>query len=78
MTVDISPETQRKLDQRLATGRYRSPDELLQDAFEALDERDQWLIDLRESLAEMESGQTVPADDVFEEIRRERGWARAS
>ena len=78
MTVDISPETQRKLDQRLATGRYRSPDEVLQEAFDALDEKDQWLMDLREILAEMEAGQTVPAEEVFEEIRRERGWARAS
>jgi predicted transcriptional regulator len=79
MTVDVSAETKQQLEQRLATGRYTGPDELIRVALVALDEKErdvQWLADLRESLAEMEAGQTMPVSEAFDDVRREQGWKR--
>lgn len=78
MTVDVSAETKQQLEQRLATGRYTGPDELIRVALVALDEKErdrQWLGELRESLAEMEAGQTIPVSEAFDEVRREQGWS---
>lgn len=36
---------------------------------------DQWLAELRESLAEMEAGQMIPVSEAFDEVRREQGWS---
>jgi Arc/MetJ-type ribon-helix-helix transcriptional regulator len=75
MNVEVSPETKQKLDQRLATGRYASPDELLQFAPDALarqeqgDEHAQFVADLKESLEDERAGRTHSLQEIDVEFR---------
>ena len=75
MIVEVSPETKQMLDQRLATGRYGSPDELLQVALDALAEQekdrehDQLVADLKGSLEDEKAGRTHSLEEVDAEFR---------
>jgi len=75
MNLEISPETKQKLNQRLATGRYASSDELLQVGFDALAEQEkgqehaQLVADLRESLEDERAGRTHSLEEFDAEIR---------
>jgi Arc/MetJ-type ribon-helix-helix transcriptional regulator len=75
MNVEVSPETKQRLDQRLATGRYASPDELLQVALDALaaqekgQEDARLVADLRESLEDEKAGRTHSLEEVDAEFR---------
>lgn len=75
MTVDVSPETKQRLDQRLATGRYRSPDELLRVALDALAdqerdaERAELVAELERSLEDERAGRTLSLQEFDAEFR---------
>ena len=74
MTIDVSPEMKRRVEDRLASGGYGSPDELLRDAFEALDEKQQFaksVAALRKSVADEKAGRTRPVQDAVEDLKRE-------
>jgi Arc/MetJ-type ribon-helix-helix transcriptional regulator len=74
MTIDVSPEMKRRVEDRLASGGYRSPDELLRDAFDALDEKQQFarsVAALRKSVADEKAGRTRPVQDAVEDLKRE-------
>ncbi len=78
MNVSISQRNLERIKRKVASGRYSSLDDVLDDALALLDERDsalEWeLADTKEKLlqglAEAKSGQSVPAEQVFQELRR--------
>lgn len=79
MTIALSPETTRLIEQHLAAGPYRSADELLQAALTSFDqpgdvddlelnEEDQKALD--EGLAQIERGEGIPWEEVRESLRQ--------
>ena len=75
MTITLSPETQRLLEDQLNTGNFASADEVLRAALQALDELselDQATLDAIDvSEEENERGEFVDWDDVREDVRAE-------
>ena len=78
MDVPISQRNLDHLERKVASGRYDSLDDVLDKALALLDERDlaldQELADVwqkvRQGFAEVEDGQSIPAAQVFHELRR--------
>ena len=73
MTIELTDELQKIVDQKLETGEYDSATAVVAEALNALVERDRTLETIREGIADMEAGRTHPAEEVFEEIRQELG-----
>jgi antitoxin ParD1/3/4 len=82
MTISLSPETQRLLDERLKAGTYASADDLLREALEALELRERDEADLQalkakleRGAAQAERGELVDPDVVLqkiEDLKRQR------
>ena len=76
MTIDLSPAAVKLLDEQMARGKFASPADVVEQALQLFakhQSEEESLAALRESIAEMEAGQTHPANEVFEEIRQKRG-----
>ena len=70
MTIDLSPAAEKLLNEQLARGGFASPSDLVEQALRLYGfqmTEDESLAALRESIAEMEAGETIPAEQVFEE-----------
>jgi Arc/MetJ-type ribon-helix-helix transcriptional regulator len=75
MTVTLSPETQRLIDERMRLGDYASPDDLIRIALESfegatvegLDAETQAAIDRAEEQADRGGG--IPVDEAFDRLR---------
>lgn len=77
MSIDLSPTAQQLLNEQMARGGFSSPSDLVEQALRLYGfhtTKEESIAALRESAAEMEAGETVPADQVFEEIRSRHGW----
>ena len=78
MTIDLLPTAEKLLSEQMARGGFASSSDLVEQAlrlygFQMTEEES--LADLRESIVEMEAGETIPAEQVFKEIRDKHGWA---
>ena len=69
----LPPELQQFAEQQIASGKYRDEQELIQDSVRLLRDREQQLDKLREDLCvgleEIERGEVVPGEEVFEQLR---------
>ena len=75
MSVTLSPRAEAMIEQRIAAGSYRDVDELIEDALQALDERER-LARLRAAIASSDAqiarGEGIPyTDNLMDEIERE-------
>jgi len=72
MTVSLSPETQKLLDEKLQTGQYSSPDEVVRAALEALNELggldEQTLDAIDRAEEQIERGEVHDLKDVRQRI----------
>ena len=83
MEVSISEQNLAHIMRKLESGKYSSPDEVVGSALALLDERDialeSELEDMRESVRQgtdqADSGQVVPASEVFSELRQRNAAA---
>lgn len=72
MTLQLSPEQERRVAEALRSGVYRGPDEVIDRALEVLHEQDEWLTANRQSInakihrgmAELERGEGIPEDEL--------------
>jgi putative addiction module CopG family antidote len=77
MTVTLSPQTQKLIDERLSSGEYATVDDVLHAALTALDELESIELDeetldaLDEAEDQIERGEVVKWKDVRDEIRAE-------
>ena len=72
MGYAFPPDIQERMGERMASGQYRSEDDLLRDALRALDEELDDLSAVQEAIAEWRAGDDgVPLDEGFDSIRRE-------
>lgn len=78
MTISLSPETQRLLEEQLKRGQYSSADELLRAALQTFDQTETFDYEdldpetraaIEEGEAQFQRGEGRPWDEVREEIR---------
>ena len=83
MTIDLKPEQQRVIDLAVRSGVYRSPDDVLDQAFEIIREQldlEDWMIEQREAVAahiekgflQAERGELIDGDAAVELLRKRR------
>jgi Arc/MetJ-type ribon-helix-helix transcriptional regulator len=70
MSYAFPPPLDRLVHEALSTGAYRSEDELLLEAIQALRERDEAVAGIQEGLADDDAGRTRSLREVDEEMRR--------
>ena len=83
MEVSINEQNLAHIMRKVESGKYSSPDEVIDSALALLDEHDtaleSELNEMRESVRqgteEADSGQVVPATDVFNELRQRNAAA---
>jgi Arc/MetJ-type ribon-helix-helix transcriptional regulator len=75
MPYQFPPDIQHMVDVKMASGRYRSQDELLLDALQTLNDHDQAVADILEGIEDERAGRTRPLAEVDADIRRELGFA---
>ena len=88
MTITLRPELEEAIEQAMRTGSYRSPEEVIGRALEALCSEDQWLLDRQDDIAnkieralvQFERGECFSAEESLADMeRRKAAWlARAS
>ena len=77
MNVPLSPEQERLIREKVESGHYRSPDEVIDTALRLLDERDRKLEALRKDVQEgLASGVAGPFDEAAEKRIIARGRER--
>lgn len=83
MTIDLKPEQQRVIDLAVQSGAYKSPGEVLDQAFEIIREQldlEDWMLGQRGEVAthietgfaQAERGELIDGDAVVEILRRRR------
>jgi putative addiction module CopG family antidote len=71
MPYAFPPDVDQLVRSRMATGNYRSEDELLRCALEALAEQEDDLQAIQEALAELEADDPgLPLEEAFREVRQ--------
>jgi putative addiction module CopG family antidote len=71
MTISVPADIQQFIDTRLATGSYATEDEVLRDAFRALQNEDEEVLAIQRAIDEWQQGDDgVPVDEAFVEIRK--------
>lgn len=75
MDIDLSPETRRLVEERLKSGAYRSADEVVRAALNALGEVETYALDeqtldaIDRAEDQIERGEVRDWDDVREDVR---------
>jgi antitoxin ParD1/3/4 len=85
MEITLSPELEHLVQVKTKTGLYQSASDVICEALWLLDDRDhryesgfdQLRHDIHQGLTALERGDTIPADDVFQELRR-RGRSQST
>ena len=71
MATSVPPDVQRAIDARLATGKYATPDDVLRDAFRALDSEDEDVSAIQQAIDAWQQGEEgLPLDEAFDQVRR--------
>jgi antitoxin ParD1/3/4 len=73
MSIDLSPEDQKKVADLVASGRFDSAKDALHAGLEAIEEDPEWQAYARDrieaGLADLEAGRTRPAEEVLAKLR---------
>jgi Arc/MetJ-type ribon-helix-helix transcriptional regulator len=83
MTIDLKPEQQRVIDLAVRSGAYRNPGEVLDQAFEIIQEQldlEDWMLEQREAVTahiekgfvQAERGESIDGDAAVEMLRQRR------
>ena len=75
MNVTLSPEATELVNDRLRSGEYNNPSEVLEEALMVLRERDdkdyrEAVEGIRRGIEDAEAGRTQPLAEAFQDIRR--------
>lgn len=83
MAIHLKPEQEDRIEQALRSGAYAGPDEVIDQALEMLQERDQWLREhgvelaakIEEGYASAQRGELLDEDEVRANMkRRKEAW----
>ena len=75
MAYPFPPVLDQLIREELATGAYRSEDDVLVEAMQALRDRDEAIAGIQEGLSDLDAGRVRPLSDVDAEIRAKHGIA---
>ena len=70
MTISLTPELDRVLKEKLASGRYRSVEDVLVAAFRALNDEEETIAAILEGNADYEAGRYRPLEESDAEFRK--------
>jgi predicted transcriptional regulator len=73
MTYQLPPEIDQRIQSQIALGIYKTPAEVLSDALDALDQRNQDLASIQRGIADEEAGRVTSLHDFDQEIRTQFG-----
>ena len=76
MSYPFPPVLNQLVREELATGAYRSEDDVLVEAMRALRDRDETIAGIREGLSDLDAGRVRLLGDVDAELRTKHGIAR--
>jgi antitoxin ParD1/3/4 len=72
MPMQLSPQAEALIQQKVSSGLYASADEAIAAAIQLLEEHDRRLLRLREAIAEGEVGEAIPwTPELMAQLRRE-------
>lgn len=73
MTISLCPELDRFLQEKLASGRYQSVEDVLKAAFRALREEEETLVAISEGYEDFLAGRYRSLDEADAEFREKHG-----
>ena len=76
MAYPFPPMLDQLVREELATGAYRSEDDVLVEAMQALRDRDEAVAGIREGLSDLDAGRVRSLGDVDAELRTKHAIAR--
>ena len=76
MSYLFPPMLGRLVREELASGAYKSEDDVLVEALQALRDRDKTIAGIREGLVDLDAGRVRPLGDVDAQLRTKHGIAR--
>ena len=76
MAYPFPPMLDQLVREELATGAYRSEDDVLVEAMQALRDRDEAIAGIREGLSDLDAGRVRSLGDVDAELRTKHAIAR--
>ena len=77
MSIDLSPEIWEEIQRHIASGSYRSPDDVLRDALAALRARELEVVAIQEGIDDMEAGRVRPFREFDRDFRQRNGLPAA-
>ena len=75
MDYQFPPDVEHLVTEQMRHGAYKTPDDVLRDALQALAERNDDLAAIRAGVDDMEAGRLRPLAEVDAEIRKNLGFA---
>jgi putative addiction module CopG family antidote len=73
MTISLPPELDRLLNERLASGQYKSVEEVLTRAFQVLKEEEEAIAAIKEGYDDFKAGRYEPWEKSDSEFRMKHG-----
>ena len=73
MTISLTPELDHLVDEKLATGRYRSVEDLLTSALRALDDEEETLAAIAEGYEDVQAGRVYSLEEANAEFFKKHG-----
>ena len=71
MTIDLAPDVEERINQRMASGRYASTDELFRKALDSLEDHERFIADIEESLEDERGGDVMSVREFDRQMREE-------
>jgi len=68
MTIEISPNNERYIEAVVQTGEYRNRSQVVDEALDLLRQRDALRNDVNAGVEQLDRGEGIPADEVFERL----------
>lgn len=73
MSISLTPDLTRLIQEKLATGAYRTEEEVLQAALRALDAQEQTIAAIAEGYSDFEAGRVRSFEEADQEFRERHG-----
>ena len=78
MQINLTGDTEKSIERRLAVGQFNSPEEVIRAAVDQLDQYEASVADIRESLEDEQAGRVQSIQDVDREMREKHGFKQPS
>ena len=74
MNYQLPADLDQRIQSQLALGIYNSPAEVLSDALDALDQRNEDLVSIERGIEDEQAGRVIPFQQFDQQIRSEFGF----